>query len=125
MKPAAATDALAVPYAIAAAAGAVLWLAGAEFTGRREAWDSGLYWTVFYPLALAACGLLGYFFPERPKRWAIALFLAQCLAMGIRNGEIGSLLPLGIIVFAVLSLPGVAVANLGARIRGNIGRWIR
>jgi hypothetical protein len=110
---------IAVPYALAIAAGMLLWFAGAEFTGRREAWDSGLYWTAFYPLALAACGLLGYRFPERSHRWALALFFAQCLAMGIRNGEIGNLFPLGLIVFGVLSLPGIAVAKLGARMKGS------
>jgi hypothetical protein len=104
---------------IAAAAGMALWFACAELTGRREAWDSGLYWSLFYPLALAACGLLGYSFPDRPWRWALALFLAQCLAMGIRNGEIGNLFPLGLIVFGVLALPGIAVAKLGARMKGR------
>jgi hypothetical protein len=104
---------------IAAAAGMLLWFAGAELTGRREAWDSGLYWSLFYPLALAACGLLGYFFPDRPWRWALTLFFAQCLAMGLRNGEIGNLLPLGLIVFGVLSLPGIAVAKLGAKMKGR------
>jgi hypothetical protein len=109
-----------MPYVIAVMAGMLLWFAGSELTGRREAWDSGLYWTVFYPLALAACALLGYLFPQRPHRWALALFAAQCLAMGIRNGEIGNLFPLGLIVFGVLSLPGIAVAKLGARVKGNV-----
>ena len=109
----------AAAWAIAAVAGMALWFAGAEFTGRREAWDSGLYWSLFYPLAVVACGLLGYFFPERPWRWALVLFFAQCLAMGIRNGEIGNLLPLGLVLFGVLSLPGVAVAKLGAKIKGR------
>lgn len=108
-----------MPYVPSVIAGMLLWFAGAEFTGRHEAWDSGLYWTVFYPLALAACGLLGYRFPERPHRWALALFFAQSVAMGIRNGEIGNLFPLGLIVFGVLSLPGIAVAKLGARMKGS------
>jgi hypothetical protein len=108
-----------MPYVIAAIAGMLLWFVGSELTGRREAWDSGLYWAVFYPLALAACGWLGYLFPERPHRWAIALFGAQCIAMGIRNGEIGNLFPLGLIAFGVLSLPGIAVAKLGARMKAR------
>lgn len=108
-----------MPYAIAFIAGMLLWFIAAELTGRREAWDSGLYWSLFYPLALAACGLLGYSFPDRPWRWALALFFAQCLAMGIRNGEIGNLFPLGLIVFGVLALPGIAAAKLGARMKGR------
>ena len=81
-----------------------------------------MWWSraaVLLGLALAACGLLGYFFPERPHRWALALFFAQCLAMGIRNGELGNLFPLGLIAFVVLSLPGTAVAKFGARMKGR------
>ncbi len=57
---------------------------------------------------------------ERPWRWALALFLCQCLALGIRTGEIGSLFQLGLIVFGIVSLPGVSAAFLGARMRR---RW--
>jgi hypothetical protein len=108
-----------VPVAVAATIGAALWLVGAEFTGRREAWDSGLYWTVFYPLAVAACGLLGYLFPERPARSALALFLSQFVVMVLRSGEIGGLAPLGLAMMLVLALPGAAVAKLGAGMKRN------
>ena len=105
------------PYAIAIAAGAATWLAASLVTGKREAWDAGLYWALFYPLAILLCGLLGQRFPERPWRWALALFFAQCLAMALRNGEIGNLFPLGLFMFGVLSLPAVAAANFGARLK--------
>lgn len=103
-------------YALAIAAGAAIWLFVSLVTGRREAWDAGIYWSVFYPLAIAVCGFLGHRFPERPWRWALALFFAQCLAMALRNGEIGNLFPLGLIMFGVLSLPAVAAAKFGARL---------
>jgi hypothetical protein len=102
-------------YAVAVAAGVALWLAASAITGRREAWDAGLYWTLFYPLSLVACALLGYRFPERPWRWALGLFFGECLAMGLRNGELGNLFPLGLVVFGVLSLPGVFVARFAGR----------
>ena len=104
------------PYAIAIAAGAATWLVVSLVTGRREAWDAGIYWALFYPLAILFCGLLGKRFPERPWRWALALFFAQCLAMALRSGEIGNLFPLGLIVFGALSLPAVAAAKFGARL---------
>ena len=107
------------PYSIAIVGGLLLMFAAAEVSGRREAWDSGIYWAVFYPISIVACGVLGYSFPERAWRWAPALFLGQCVAMLLRNGELGNLFPLGLILFGILSLPGVAVAKLGAKLKGR------
>jgi hypothetical protein len=63
--------------------------------------------------------LLGYLFPERPWRWAIALFGAQFLAMVLRSGEIGRLAPLGLVMFGILSMPAVFAAVLAARQKRN------
>ena len=106
-------------FAIAIIAGAVLWFAGAAMTDRREAWDSGLYWSLFYPLAIGACGLLGCLYPERSWRWAVALFAAQFVAMALRSGEIGNLASLGLIMFGILALPGVFAALIAARLKRN------
>lgn len=107
------------PWAVAVLGGAVLMFVAAVVSGRREAWDSGIYWVLFYPLSILACGVLGHRFPERPWRWAFAFFLGQCLAMLLRTGELGNLFPLGVIVFGILSLPGMAVATLGAKLAGR------
>jgi hypothetical protein len=106
-------------YAIAFAAGIVIWFAATAASGRREAWDAGIYWMLFYPLAIAVAALLGYRHPDRPWRWAVTLFLAQFVAMGLRSGEIGSLAPLGLVVFGMLSLPAVAAARFAARHAGS------
>jgi peptidoglycan/LPS O-acetylase OafA/YrhL len=108
-----------LPVAIAAVAGVVLWIAASVMSGKREAWDADIYWTVAYPVALALCGLLGIVWPRKPWRWALALFLFQFVGMAIRNGELGGLWPLGLILLAVLSLPGMLVAQLGARFRSR------
>ena len=103
------------PYTIAFVAGVVLWFAATAVSGRREAWDAGIYWILFYPLAIGVAVLLGYHFPDRPWRWALVLFLAQFVAMGLRSGEIGNLAPLGFVMFGVLSVPAIVAANLAAR----------
>lgn len=108
-----------LPYAVAAVAGIALWIGASVLSGRREAWDADIYWTAAYPVSLALCGLLGILWPLKPWRWALALFLAQFVGMAVRNGEVGSLAPLGLILFAVLSLPGMLVAQLGARLRAR------
>jgi len=111
-----------VPIVIAAAIGMALWFAVTLAAGVREAWDTGAYWTVAYPVALVACAVLGYLFPQRPWRWAVVLFVSQFVAMLLRNGELGSLWPLGLALFAVLSLPGVLAAQLAAWLKGRHAR---
>jgi hypothetical protein len=106
-----------LPYAIAAVTGIALWIAASVVSGRREAWDAPLYWSVAYPVALSACALLGYRWPQKPWRWALTLFLFQFVGMAIRNGELGGLWPLGLLLFAGLSLPGMVVGQGGAAFR--------
>jgi hypothetical protein len=103
------------PVIMALVIGFVLWFAASMLTAKREPWDGAAYWVVAYPLAIAACALLGYRFPDRPWRWALVLFESQFLAMCVRNGELGNLWPLGILLFAVVALPGVVAAQVAAR----------
>lgn len=103
------------PYAIAIAAGAILWVVGSAVSDRREAWDSGVFWAVFYPASIVVCAALGYFFPERPWRWCVALFAAQFVTMALVSGEIGNLAPLGLIMFGILSLPAIGAAKIASR----------
>jgi hypothetical protein len=61
-------------------------------------------------------GVLGYAFPQRPWRWAVVMMFMQAAVMVIAGSGFG-LLPLGLILLAVLSLPAVALARLAAKIR--------
>lgn len=103
-------------YAMAAVAGLLLWLATALASGEREAWDAGIYWTLAYPLALIASAALGYRFPRRAWRWPLVVMLAQAVALAAGAAQL-DLLPLGLLMFSVLALPGVALALLAARHR--------
>lgn len=98
----------------ALAAGALLWLGTAAVSGRSEAWDSPLYWSVAYPLCIAVAALLAYLAPERPGRWASAVMLVQPIVLGLASGGDFGLLPLGLVLFAVLTLPVFAVAKVAA-----------
>ena len=86
-------------------------------SGRSEAWDAPLYWPVTYPLCLLLAGVLAYFEPVRPWRWALAVMLIQPLVMLLTSGSSLSLLPLGLIMFAILALSPMAIAGLVARLR--------
>jgi hypothetical protein len=111
----------ATPLVIAVIVGALLWVLAAVLDGRREAWDSSLYWSVAYPLALVATGCIAFVFPDRPWRWAVALFGAQFVAMCVRNGELGNLWPLGLAMFAILATPAAVVATVASRLRSRSG----
>lgn len=106
------------PYAIAVGAGVLLWVLATAASGRREAWDSALYWTLAYPLSVAVAGYLGYLHPDRPWRWGLAVILAQAAVLTLFTASRG-LLPLGLGLFAILALPAVGVAVAAARARAG------
>jgi hypothetical protein len=106
-----------LPFLLAAVIGAALWWATAFISGRREPWDGAMYWALAYPLSILACAFLGHAYPERSWRWPLLLFEAQFVAGCVRNGEVGNLWPLGIVMFAILALPGVLAAALAARLK--------
>jgi peptidoglycan/LPS O-acetylase OafA/YrhL len=104
-------------YCLAIGAGVLLWIGTALVSGRSEAWDSPLYWSITYPLCLLLAGAFAYFEPERPWRWALALMLVQPLAMLLTSGSSLSLLPLGLVMFAILALPPILIARVVAWLR--------
>jgi len=108
-------------YAAAVAIGVVVWIAVSRATNKREAWDSEVYFSVGMPIVCFAAFVLGMIEPRRAWRWGVAPLVGQLVAMLVTQG-IGNLLPLGVIVFAVLSLPSVLTARLGAFVRD---RWLR
>ena len=46
-----------VPALVALALGATLWIVGGVVSGRKEPWDTGVYWTGVYPLSLPGIAL--------------------------------------------------------------------
>lgn len=99
------------------AAGAVIWLFIVALDGRLEAWDSPLYAPIGLPLLALAAGVLGYLFRGRPFTVAFSVSYGQALALLICV-QVGSLLPLGLAMFAIFALPLVPFAALG----GWLGR---
>jgi hypothetical protein len=98
--------------------GAAGWLLTLLLGGRREAWDSPLYYQVAYPLFGLTAAVLGYLRPGRPWRWALALALGQAL-VALGRDPTANLLPLGLVAFGVFSAPLILPAQLGSRLR----RW--
>jgi hypothetical protein len=108
-------------YLIAAASGVVTWVLVSAITGRTEAWDSGLYFSVGMPVVCIVALVLGFLEPQRAWRWGAVPLLAQFLWMLLTQGP-GNLLPLGIIVFGVLSVPSIVAARIGAFVANRRAR---
>jgi hypothetical protein len=104
-------------YVIALAGGALLWTGTMATSGRNEAWDSPLYWSLAYPACIGLTGWLAYQEPIRPWRWALAVMLVQPVVLVLTSGGSFGLLPLGLVLFGVLALPPVLAALLGAWLR--------
>ena len=104
-----------VAYVIAAIAGAGGWLYITITTGRSEAWDTGSYFVVFLPAIIVVTALLGFFFPQRVWSWPATAFGSQALVMFLSNPT-GGLLPLGLIVFGLFSIPSFIAALCGGLI---------
>ena len=96
--------------------GAASWVVVARFGGRREAWDSELYFAVL-PLIGLMAGVISYFVPVRFWRWAFFPFLGQFLVMfaqGLSAGASVGLMPLGLIVFCIFGAFCMIPAAIGA-----------
>lgn len=102
-------------YLVAILGGAAIWIAIALATGRREAWDSGLYFTVGIPVVCLGSMILAFLEPKRWWRWGVLPIAGQFVCMLLTQGP-GNLLPLGILVFGVLSVPSIIAAGVGALI---------
>jgi len=57
--------------------------------------------------------IIGYLAPSRSWRWGVEPCIGQFAWMLLTQGP-GNLLPLGIIMFGVLSVPSVLAARIGA-----------
>jgi len=93
-----------------------LWLGTTVISGKKEAWDSTLYWAAAYPLAVVLAGGLGYWVPEKPWRWGLTVMLVQAVVLALASSSFG-LLPLGLILFSFLAIPPIGFAQLTAKLR--------
>jgi hypothetical protein len=64
---------------------------------------------------------LAFFEPDRSWRWGVLPLVGQFLWMVLSEGP-GNLLPLGVVVFGVLSIPAIIAARIGAFIATKTGK---
>lgn len=100
-------------YLSALILGMTVWIAVSALSGRREAWDSSLYFSAGMPIICGGSMALAFFEPARFWRWGVVPFAGQFVWMLVSQGP-GNLLPLGIVAFGIFSLPAVLAARAGA-----------
>lgn len=98
---------------LAAVAGIVVWIIVSTVSGRREAWDSQWYFLIGVPVVCVVSAILGFVEANKSWRWGVIPLVGQFCWMLLTEGP-GNLLPLGVIVFGVLSIPSIITARLGA-----------
>ncbi|TAJ97525.1 MAG: hypothetical protein EPO39_19295 [Candidatus Manganitrophaceae bacterium] len=108
-------------YSAAFLCGIATWVVVSTLSGRREAWDSELYFSMGMPTVCATSMILGFFEPKRSWRWGAVPMAGQFFWMLMKQGA-GNLLPLGVIVFGLFSLPSIIAARFGAWMRT---KWVK
>ena len=93
-----------IPYVASALAGLCVCLAVTIVTGRKEAWDSGVYFFVGIPIMCALIFVISYRFPIHAWRWTLSMAVGQSLAIASAAGSL-NLWPLSIVAMTVVSIP--------------------
>lgn len=99
-----------VPFGISALGGFLVCLAVSLATGRKEAWDSGAYFSVEIPIMCAVIFVIAYRFPARPWRWVVSMAAGQALALATAGNSL-SLWPLSLVAMTILSIPQFIVGS--------------
>lgn len=103
-------------YILSMIFGAIIWIGISYLVGKIEAWDSRYYFLYGLPSMMLMTGVLGYIETIRPWRWGISIVASQALILGLKNPT-ANLLPLGLVVFGVISVPCIATAYLGSFVK--------
>lgn len=105
----------ALPYVISLGAGLAISLAAAKLGGRREPWDTALYFVAGIPLMCVVSFALAYAYPARAWRWVVSMAMGQSIALVTGGGSL-ALWPLAIVAMTVLSLPQFAAAIVASKL---------
>jgi hypothetical protein len=110
-----------LPFAASAVAGLVVCLVISLVTGRKEAWDSEVYFSLGIPVMCAVMFAIGYRFPERAWRWTLCMAVGQAVTM-LSAGNSLSLWPLSLVAMTVLSVPQFVVGSVASKLATRKGR---
>ena len=103
------------PSAASALCGLIVYVLITVATGKNEAWDDGIYYSVGIPFMSVVAFVLGYLFPVKPWRWAASMAGGQVIG-ALMFGSSLNLLPLAMIFMTIISLPQLLAAFVGSKL---------
>ena len=101
-------------YALVTGAGVAVWLVPWLLLGGKEAWDHWSYFVISLPIMAVVAAYAGFRTKSRWWRWPLALLVAQYVTSLALAGGLGNLFPLGMVAFAIFTVPMVITAWIGA-----------
>jgi hypothetical protein len=104
-----------VPFAVSTLSGFLVCLIISMTTGRKEAWDSPVYFSVGIPVMCALMVGIGFRFPDRTWRWTLSMAVGQTVAM-LSAGNSLSLWPLSLVAMTVLSVPQLVAGSIASKL---------
>lgn len=106
-----------LPFAISIGVGTFVWFFFRTYTNHSDPQSTIAYWYVGYPILILTSFVTSIYFNIKVWRWPLLLILSQ-LVLGIvmSNGD-GNLLPIGIIVHIVISIPCFIAGYCGLLIK--------
>ncbi len=106
-------------FLIGLALGLVIWHGLAQVTGRREPWDGERNLALYAGSLFIAGILVGWLTRTVWPRAVLGIYVGQLAAMVMRsNGDLGLLIPLGLIALAIFT----GVSALGALVGKTLGQ---
>jgi hypothetical protein len=105
---------------LAVGTGIALELTVQSLSGRREAWDSEIYWTLGLPVAALAALAVGFLAERRDWLAAGAIVPAQVTTMMASSGDLVgglALWPLTAGIASILGAPFLVASFAGSRLR--------
>lgn len=105
-------------HSIALIFGFIVWTSISLLVQKSEAWDSPYYFKFGIPFLMFLSGMFAFIEPRRAWQWGISVIIGQPIAISITNpsGDF-NLLPLGLFVFGMLTVPCILAAYIGVGIR--------
>lgn len=106
-------------FGISIIIGVLVWLCIRVFVNVTDPQSTILYWYTGYPFFLLTSFALGYRYSINAWRWPLCMILSQLIiGIAVSGGQL-NLLPIGIIVHIVISIPCFVVCYLGVFLKGK------